>query len=234
MARGRLVAPAPPTELGRERGLAYALYEVDEPTAPGGVLVLHGAHSCKENHYDFCRELRGHGVASVVYDMRGHGETGGQLDGRALEDALAIAELLPPGPRAMRGTSMGGYLALHAATPLDACAVVAICAAGSDLMSRALRAGRLEFPVDAPGLEQLFEQLDEFEAVRRMTAALMLMHAEGDESVPVEHSRLLLEEAGCERKRLIAAPGGDHRSIQHDAEMQAVSARFLVRELAAA
>ncbi|HEX4108746.1 MAG TPA: alpha/beta fold hydrolase [Solirubrobacteraceae bacterium] len=234
MPRGRLVAPEPPSELGRHDGLAFARYDVEQPRTRGGVLVLHGADSRKENHYDFCRELRGHGISSLVFDMRGHGESGGELDGRALQDVVAMAGLLPPGPRALRGTSMGGYFSLIAAERIGARAVVAICPAGADLMRRGLRAGRFQFSADLPALDALLAEHDELDAVRRLQAALMLMHAEGDESVPVEHSRLLLGEAGSERKRLIAAPGGDHRSIQHDAEMQAVSAMFLARELATA
>ena len=33
--------------------------------------------------------------------------------------------------------------------------------------------------------------------------------------------------ARMERKRLIALPGGHHRSIQHDAELQGESLRFV-------
>ena len=43
------------------------------------------------------------------------------------------------------------------------------------------------------------------------------MHAEGDEQVPVELSRAL--HAAAPGSRLIAVPGGHHRSIQHDAEL---------------
>ncbi len=56
---------------------------------------------------------------------------------------------------------------------------------------------------------------------------MLLLHAEGDEQVPVEHSRELATLLSSPRSRLIALPGGHHRSIQHDAEMQAVSLRFI-------
>ena len=44
----------PPAELGTRDGLAYALF-LPEGEAAGGVVVLHGAGSCKENHFDFAR-----------------------------------------------------------------------------------------------------------------------------------------------------------------------------------
>ena len=61
---------------------------------------------------------------------------------------------------------------------------------------------------------------------------MLLLHAEGDEQVPVEHSRELAAVLSSPRSRLITLPGGHHRSIQHDAEMQAVSLRFIERALA--
>ena len=56
---------------------------------------------------------------------------------------------------------------------------------------------------------------------------MLLLHAEGDEQVPVEHSRELAALLRSPNSRLITLPGGHHRSIQHDAEMQAVSLRFI-------
>jgi len=58
---------------------------------------------------------------------------------------------------------------------------------------------------------------------------LLLLHAEGDEQVPVEHSRELARVAP--RARLLAIPGGHHRSIQHDGELQGESLRWLTKNL---
>ena len=55
------------------------------------------------------------------------------------------------------------------------------------------------------------------------------MHAEGDEQVPISVSREL--HAAAPGSRLIAVPGGHHRSIQHDPELTAVAVRFLTRAL---
>ena len=60
---------------------------------------------------------------------------------------------------------------------------------------------------------------------------MLLLHAEGDEQVPIELSRELAGELRHPRSRLIEIPGGHHRSIQHDEELQAVSLRFLVNAL---
>jgi pimeloyl-ACP methyl ester carboxylesterase len=70
---------------------------------------------------------------------------------------------------------------------------------------------------------------DETEAARALEIPLLLLHAEGDEVVPVELSRALHEAAPA--SKLVVVPGGHHRSIQHDAELQGESVRFLARAL---
>ncbi len=58
--------------------------------------------------------------------------------------------------------------------------------------------------------------------------ALLLLHAEGDEQVPYTISQELFE-AAAEPKRLLVMPGGHHRSIQHDLELQTEALRFVER-----
>jgi len=55
------------------------------------------------------------------------------------------------------------------------------------------------------------------------------MHAEGDEQVPVSVSAELL--AAAPGSRFIRVPGGHHRSIQHDCELQAASLRWVLSGL---
>ena len=227
MTRVRLVAPDPP-RLGKADGLSYALFE-PAGGASAGVVVLHGAGSVKESHYDFARQLRASGLAAVCFDQRGHGESDGALGEGAIEDVATIRGLLPGGPVGLRGSSMGGWLALAAAARVGANAVVAICPATSDLLLRGLRTGRFDFRADRPGLDRLLAVHDLEVAARELGERLLLLHAEGDESVPVEVSRSLHSVAPG--SRLVVTPGGHHRSVQHDPELQAFSARFLVRAL---
>jgi pimeloyl-ACP methyl ester carboxylesterase len=224
----RAVHVEPPTELSTRDGLAYALF-VPEGAPAGGVVMLHGAGSQKENQFDVARALRAAGVAAVCFDQRGHGESEGALGADALDDVQTIAALLPPGPRALRGSSMGGFMALMASTRMELAAVVAICPATSELLARGLRDGRFSFRADHASLRELLGQADETAAAAALGDRLLLMHAEGDEQVPISVSRDL--HAAAPGSRLIAVPGGHHRSIQHDPEMTAVAVRFLTRAL---
>jgi uncharacterized protein len=225
-----------PSEIGVHDGLAYTLWLPSAP-ARGGVVVLHGAGSCKENHHDFARAALAAGLGAVAFDQRGHGDSEGPLDGRALEDVVAMATLLrtrlnnPQAPIALRGSSMGGYLALVCAGPVAAAAVVAVCPAGAEALRRGLGEGRFTFAADEPALDAFLAQHDERDAIAELQVPVLLLHAEGDEQVPVEHSRELAQLARSGQSRLIAVPGGHHRSVQHDPDLQAASLRFIERAL---
>jgi uncharacterized protein len=232
LGRVRTDPTEPPAEQGVHDGLAYALF-VPDAQPLGGVVVLHGAGSQKENHFDFARLCRAAGLAAVAFDQRGHGASGGALDGRAIDDVASVAALLPAGaPVALRGSSMGGWLALAAAQAAGAAAVVAICPASSEQLGRGLRDGRFDFAADAATLAPLLESVDLTAVAATLGERLLLMHAEADEQVPVDHSRSL--HAAAPESRIEVVPGGDHRSVQHDPEMQALAVRFIARRCAAA
>ncbi|HEU4977253.1 MAG TPA: alpha/beta fold hydrolase [Solirubrobacteraceae bacterium] len=231
--RPRPVEVEPPAEAGARDGLAYALFLPDGEPA-GGVVILHGAGSCKESHFDFARACRAAGFAAVAFDARGHGASEGPMDGRALRDVARVAGLLPAqAPLALRGSSMGGWFALVAGAALDAAAVVAICPASAAMLRRGLaQPGRFTFAADAPALASLLADHEDEAAAATLRERLLLLHAEGDEQVPVDHSRAL--HASAPGSRLVAVPGGHHRSVQHDPELQALALRFLQRRFATA
>jgi uncharacterized protein len=236
--RVRTVNVVMPSESGRHQGLAYTLWLPDRGPTLGGVVILHGAGSRKESHHDFARALLPTGLASICFDQRGHGESDGPMDGRAGEDVVAMAELLreklgdPDAPIALRGSSMGGYLAIVASDEARAGAIVAICPAPAELLRAGLDGGAFDFAADPETLGAFLEEHDLHDHVATLEAPLLILHAEGDERVPVEHSRELEAQMEDDRSRLIVIPGGHHRSIQHDLELQAVSLRFIVKALA--
>jgi pimeloyl-ACP methyl ester carboxylesterase len=224
----RTVKVEPPAEIGVHQGLSFALFlPASAPLAT--VVVLHGANSCKESHFDFGRACRADGLAAICFDLRGHGDSDGPMDGRALDDVVAVAALARERTGvdavALRGSSMGGYLALAAAADARAAAVVAICPASAAGLARGLRDGRFEFDADAAALGAVLAEHDELRAAELLEVPLLLLHAEGDEVVPVEHSRAL--HAAATGSRLVAVPGGHHRSVQHDPELQSLAIRFI-------
>jgi len=207
--------------------LAHALDRPDgEPWA--GLVILHGAGSRKENHADMARAATAAGLVALRYDMRGHGQTGGLLDGRAIDDVAAAAALLPAGlPVALRGSSMGGYLAIIAAAAAGAAAAVAVCPASAPLLASGLRTGELEVAADVAGLEALLAAHPLEAALDALDAPVLIQHAEGDDQVPVADSRALARHLRHPASRLDVSPGGDHRSVQHDPAAQRATLDWL-------
>jgi pimeloyl-ACP methyl ester carboxylesterase len=232
--RTPLPTPEPP-QLGERNGLAYALFlPEEEPSA--GIVICHGAGSAKESHFDFGRAVRGAGMAAIAFDARGHGRSQGDFGPTAFADVIEMVDLMREHTPnvALRGSSMGGFQALHAAAIADppVVAVVAICPATEEMLLRGVRADRFEFRMDPAQVEPWLQTLDIRKAVASLAGktAVMFMHAEGDEQVPYTVSEELFLVAGDPKRKLIV-PGGHHRSLQHDGEMQAETIRFVRKAL---
>lgn len=233
--------PPRPNREGCHNGLAYALWlpESESPEPVPGVVVVHGASSRKENHADFARLAIANGWAALTFDLPGHGESDREFTGAAIQDVIAMSDLLAVQPGvdgdavALRGSSLGGFLAICAAAEAPQIAgVIAICPASEDHLARGVRQGRFEMRVGDPvDLEAWLAAQDVGGAVERLAGRpLILMHAEGDTQVPSEHSEELYERAG-EPRELMIFPGGAHTTVQHDPELQSTALRWLERQL---
>jgi uncharacterized protein len=208
-----------------------------EPPWPGMVIV-HGAGSGKENHADFGRLCAASGWAAVSYDQRGHGDSREPMSPAALADVGRMAGLLAEREEVesrricVRGSSFGGFMAIHAAASERRIAgCIAICPAPEEMLRRGLREGEFEMRADTKALDAWLGEHDLGAAVEQLgDKPLFLLHAEGDERVPAAGTVALHRRAAGPSK-LVVAPGGNHRSVQHDAELQGVALRWLARKL---
>jgi uncharacterized protein len=205
------------------------------------MLILHGAGSQKENHGDFARACSASGWAALAYDQRGHGEAEDSMSPEALADVGRMVRFLAgtdgvDGSRlCVRGSSMGGFMAIQAAATSDAIAgVIAICPAGAQHLARGLESGELEMRIDPDGASALAAWLAEHDlrqAVELMgSKPLLLIHARGDDRIPADWSEELYARAD-EPRKLILLPGGHHGSAQHDAELYGIALRWMERKL---
>jgi uncharacterized protein len=228
----------PATRRGVHEGRPYELWLPEGDGPWPAVVILHGAGSRKENHADFARAATGYGWAALGFDQRGHGESEDEMAPAALGDVARMARLVAgtngvdPRRVCVRGSSMGGFMAIHAAAVSDAIAgAIAICPAGEEDLARALRRGELEMRADVPALEAWLGEHEIGDAVELMgTKPLLLIHARGDEQIPHVRSEALFRRAG-EPRKLIVLPGGHHRSVQHDPEIHGVALRWMERAL---
>lgn len=207
----------------------------DDP-APA-LIVCHGFGSCKENHAAFAREAAARGWVVLSFDFRGHGGSDGCMDSRTIHDVGAAVAWLAARPRvdparlAIRGSSLGGYFALHAARrwpELAAC--VALNPPDEAGLSRLLheagepdsfygqwRARGDGFPrVMGCDLACWLEGNDLYAAAAgRPSHPLLLVHCRGDEMVPVAVTEKLCGVA-CEPKTCWLLEGGNHHFAAHD------------------
>ena len=168
----RLPSPRAATRRGSHGGLAYELWLPESDPPWPGIVVVHGAGSRKENHVDFARLASGMGWAAVAYDQRGHGASEGEMSPAAIADAARFARLLgevegvDAGRVCVRGSSMGGFVAVHAAAVEDSIrGVIAVCPAGERMLLDGLRRGSLEMRADERALGAWLEEHDLREAV---------------------------------------------------------------------
>jgi fermentation-respiration switch protein FrsA (DUF1100 family) len=234
----RLPTPKASDRTGVHQGRPYEIWipEADPPWP--GMVIVHGAGSRKENHADFARACNARGWAALTYDQRGHGDADDEMVPAAVDDVGRMARLLggtdgvDAGRICARGSSMGGFMAIHAAAVSEAIAgVIAICPAGERDLLSGLRRGELEMRADRTALEPWLGEHDLRDAVELMgSKPLLILHARGDEKIPYVWSEELCARASepCEA---IIVPGGHHRSIQHDAELQEVALRWLEKAL---
>ena len=148
---------------------------------------------------------------------------------------LASLDAVDPARVCVRGSSMGGFMAVQAAATSNAIAgAIAICPAGAHHLTRGLDSRELRMRIDATGSGALAAWLAEHDlrqAVALMgSKPLLLIHARGDDQIPADWSEELYARAR-EPRKLILLPGGHHRSAQHDAELHGTALRWMERKL---
>jgi len=205
------------------------------------MVILHGSGSRKENHGDFARMCAAGGWAAISYDQRGHGEAADEMSPAALGDVTKMARFLASHDRVdasricVRGSSMGGFWAIHAAaTSKSIAGAITVCPAGEEHLRRMLAAKKLPFRASEASRDALAAWLGEHdlrEAAELMgSKPLIILHAAGDERIPSDFSEELAARKP-EPKKLIVLPGGHHRSVQHDPEMQSIALGWLAGRL---
>ncbi|HUP27717.1 MAG TPA: alpha/beta hydrolase [Chloroflexia bacterium] len=217
--------------------LAANLYlpEKSGPWSPG-IIVCHGFGSGKHRYAEFGERAAAAGYAALIPDLRGHGESGGEVDANIFNDVAAALLYLQNRPEvnpmniSMRGTSLGGWLAIHASAHLiDISPVIAYAPATETgmlvlmeevgLVQRGHKSPLVSDPpprVNVNSMVQLLYRVDILKAAKRIhPRPLLLVHCEGDDVVPPHSSQRIYDEAG-EPKALWLLPGGDHHFAQHD------------------
>jgi len=105
------------------------------------VILCHGMGSDHRTMKPSAERLARKGIASLLFDFRGHGKSGGTCDDNITKDILAASDYLARHPEvdrkriALVGHSMGAMAAVLAAPEMNSlCALVSLsCASGEDV-----------------------------------------------------------------------------------------------------
>jgi len=223
-------------EVGARR-IAYRLRDGAPPTLvffPGYASDMEGAKALALDGFAANR-----GLAMLRFDYSGTGSSPGRFEDGTLdlwlEEALALVDGLTEGPLVLVGSSMGGWIALHAALARAARtqAVVGIAAAPdftewgyADAEKTTLRHdGRLEQPNpygDQPQLTTLGfwksgESMRLLDSEMGIHCPVRLVHGDHDEDVPLDIAFRLKDQLRSGDVQVTVIKGGGHRpSAPHE------------------
>lgn len=213
------------------RSIAYRLRDGASPTLlflPGYASDMEGAKALALDAFAEWRGLR-----MLRLDYSGTGSSGGSFDEGTLEgwldEALAAVDRLTKGPLVLVGSSMGGWIALHAALQRAerVAALVGIAAApdftewgfNDARRARLLEEGRIEEPnpygpepfVTTRAFWESGQRLLLLNGEIRIDCPVRLVHGVLDADVPLEIAMRTLRALRSADVQLTVIKGGGHR-----------------------
>jgi pimeloyl-ACP methyl ester carboxylesterase len=196
------------------------------------IVVVHGSEGNRadpaERMLGIAKDLVSHGYNVLMFDMRGHGESGGEhisaglhekndllgaidyVRGRGIENKIGVL-----------GFSMGAAVCLMAAPESEEIDAVVADAAYADIVS--IIESEFAERSDLPGFfipiilsmtrnihDVDFTAIKPEEAVKETSVPVFIVHGEQDEMIPVEHAYRLKEASQNPDSRLWIVPEARH------------------------
>ncbi len=204
------------------------------------VLLIHGFMSNKDSdtNLTLTKRLVEKGIATLRFDLFGHGESDGPFQKLTLSACLdqvfgMIDWIKKKGYEkiGMVGSSFGGLIAIHAASqfPLDLASLALRCPVsnypsiwqsrlGGEGITRWKNEGVLSFIFDDKKAQLeygYYEDLlrhDTYRAAARIKTPTLIVHGDADEDVPADQSIRLFDTLRLvnDKKQLNLMPGADH------------------------
>ena len=222
---------------GDEHTITLQGWLINAPESRGTVIIVHGVDSNRADpevgYLELADALAKRGFSSLLFDLRGHGESGGeQVSGGLFEqhDLLGAFDFLierevAPGRIGVLGVSMGGAIALLAAAKepqLQATVADTAFADLSDLIvAEATKRTNLPewlVPILMPGMIQTtklaygidIKQIAPVEAIEQLPYPILLIHGDADERIMLSHSHRLAEASPHPDTKLWIVPAAEH------------------------
>jgi len=187
----------------------------------GLVVYLHGSSDDRRGGAGIARRFTPLGFEVLAYDLRAHGQSGGEACTYGVLESRDLARVLDgetPGPVVLIGFSLGASIALQAAALDPRVSLVVAISAFSDLHTivheRApffISRRHVDEALRRAGVEAGFavDEASPLAAAERVRCPVLLVHGSGDTATPPAHSQRIHAALTCE-KELVLLPDAGH------------------------
>jgi uncharacterized protein len=178
------------------------------------VLFCHGNGGNIAYSMDSMRIFNKLGLNCLIFDYRGYGESQGKCseegtytDAQTAYDWLIKEKKIKPSEIIICGQSLGGSIATHLASSIEAKGLIVISAFTSypDI-------GQKLYPFLPVRLFAKF-RFNTFDYLKKVNYPVLIVHSRNDELVPFEFGRRLYEQAAKEPKQFIEISGRHNDGI---------------------
>ncbi|MFN0007730.1 MAG: alpha/beta hydrolase [Planctomycetota bacterium] len=186
----------------------------------GLVVYLHGSSDDRRGSVGIARQFTPRGFDVLAYDLRAHGQSGGDACTYGVLERRDLARILdgePSGPVTLIGFSLGASVALQAAADDPRISLVVAIAPFSDLRTIVhdrspffVTRGQAEEALRLAGLEGGFavDEASPVACAARIRCPVLLVHGAEDTATPPDHSRRIFDALTCPKELLLESSVG--------------------------
>lgn len=205
-------------------------YWIQARSQPKGIIIfIHGIGGCKEHFLGLANEMSNHGMESIVFDSRAHGESEGQFTTYGYKEKEDISQIINHIKSVndtikigIWGNSLGGAVALQAMAKDSRIAFGIIESTFRDLeeiifdyqkdiiniplgvyMKKAMK--KAETLADFQ-----IQQVKPINAVKKIDKPVLIAHGDQDKKIAHAYGKDLFDNLGSADKEWILVEGGQH------------------------
>ena len=196
----------------------------------GVIILVHGIGGCKEHFVGLAKELAKRGVASVLFDNRAHGKSGGEFctygfyEKRDIQSVINfVVEAYPDRPIGIWGNSLGGAIAIQSMAYDDRIDFGIIESTFTELSQivydykkRILKGVGIkvfsDYALSRAGQIAGFppEEVKPIESVKQISQPVFLAHGDSDMNISFQYGKALFENLASTQKEFYQVKGGGH------------------------